>query len=88
MRDAVLRCRVCERTQPLAALSACPSCQGPLDVDYDLAGATFVRADPPRSMWRYGDLLPHAFEPSPVERRKLASHTGPQPGRRRQDPNC
>src|SRR5438105_7934055 len=59
MREAVLRCRVCERTQPLAALSACPSCQGPLDVDYDLAGATFVRADPPRSMWRYGDLLPH-----------------------------
>ena len=59
MRNAVLRCRVCERTQPLAALSACPSCQGPLDVDYDLAGATFVRADAPRSMWRYGDLLPH-----------------------------
>lgn len=59
MRDAVLRCRVCERTQPLAALSACPSCQGPLDVDYDLPGATFVRPDAPRSMWRYGDLLPH-----------------------------
>jgi threonine synthase len=50
---------MCERTQPLAALAACPSCQGPLDVDYDLTGATLVRDGGPRSMWRYGDLLPY-----------------------------
>jgi threonine synthase len=62
VREPVLRCRQCERTQPLAALSACPSCRGPLDVDYDLAEATLVRDPAPRSMWRYRDLLPYAPE--------------------------
>jgi threonine synthase len=61
MTTATLRCRICERTQPLAALSVCPVCDGPLDVDYDLATAQLVPANGvvPRSMWRYRDLLPH-----------------------------
>ncbi len=54
---AVLRCRLCERTQPLAPVSSCPECDGPLDVGYDLAAATMV---PRRSMWRYEALLPVA----------------------------
>jgi threonine synthase len=54
---AVLRCRLCERTQPLAPVSDCPECDGPLDVGYGLATATLV---PRRSMWRYEALLPHA----------------------------
>jgi threonine synthase len=52
-----LRCRVCERTQPLAPLTACPDCDGPLDVGYDLGAAARRRR---RSMWRYEALLPHA----------------------------
>jgi threonine synthase len=57
---ALLRCRVCERTHPLAPLAECPACRGPVDVDYDLDGARLVPSgDAPRSMWRYGDLLPH-----------------------------
>jgi threonine synthase len=58
---------MCERTTPLAPLSVCAVCDGPLDVDYDLAGARLVAGndDAPRSMWRYGDLLP--FVPADVE---------------------
>ena len=60
MSTATLRCRVCERTQPLAPLSACPACSEPLDVDYGRVRAPLVRTpDPPRSMWRYSALLPH-----------------------------
>jgi threonine synthase len=61
MRDPRLRCRACERTQPLAPISACPDCGEPVDVDYDLEHAVLT-GDPggPRSMWRYRDLLPHA----------------------------
>lgn len=59
MSNASLRCRVCERTQPLAPQSTCASCLGPLDVAYELSGASLVAADAPRSMWRYGALLPH-----------------------------
>jgi threonine synthase len=61
MTHAALRCRICERTQPLAPRSACSVCSGPLDVVYDLVGARLRgNADgAPRSMWRYGDLLPH-----------------------------
>ena len=56
---AVLRCRVCERTQPLAPQSVCAVCDGPLDVGYDLGVASFFGAAGPRSMWRYEQLLPH-----------------------------
>jgi threonine synthase len=58
---ATLRCRVCERTQPLAALSVCPTCNEPLDVGYELtAGALRYGSGAPRSMWRYSNFLPHA----------------------------
>ena len=56
--SAELRCRVCERTQLLAPIAACPECDGPLDVVYDLASAVPRRER--RSMWRYDGLLPHA----------------------------
>jgi threonine synthase len=56
---AVLRCRICERTQPLAPQSVCSACDGPLDVDYDLLSASVSPTTAARSMWRYGDLLPH-----------------------------
>ncbi len=54
---AELRCRVCERTQPLAPIAACPDCDGPLDVGYGLEAVVPRRER--RSMWRYEDLLPH-----------------------------
>ena len=54
---AELRCRVCERTQPLAPIAACPDCDGPLDVGYGLDAVVLRRER--RSMWRYEDLLPH-----------------------------
>jgi threonine synthase len=38
MTRASLRCRLCERTHPLAPLSACPACAGPLDVAYEPNG--------------------------------------------------
>ncbi len=61
MSSATLRCRVCERTQPLAPLSACPACNEPLDVGYELSAETVLPgAGAPRSMWRYADFLPHA----------------------------
>ena len=60
---AVLRCRLCERTQALAPISTCPECDGPLDVGYDL-DAVRVPATAQRSMWRYASLLPYA----PVDR--------------------
>jgi threonine synthase len=57
---ASLRCRVCERAQPLAPLSTCPHCHEPLDVLYDAApAAAHSGDDAPRSMWRYADSLPH-----------------------------
>jgi threonine synthase len=67
MTRAALRCRMCERTLPLGPRSICPDCDGPLDVDYELAGARFVagNGNAPRSMWRYADLLP--FVPGDVE---------------------
>jgi threonine synthase len=61
MSRASLRCRVCERAQPLLALSACPHCHEPLDVVYDGLPASLHRnGGSPRSMWRYADALPHA----------------------------
>src|SRR5437588_1468998 len=59
-----LCCRVCEREFELAPLSSCPACHGPLDVHYTLDSFT-PPANGPTSMWRYGDLLPHA--PAQVE---------------------
>lgn len=61
MRAAVLRCRLCERTQALTPRAACAACHGPLDVDYDLSDARLVpgNGSSPQSMWRYADLLPH-----------------------------
>jgi threonine synthase len=57
---ASLRCRVCERAQPLAPLSTCPHCHEPLDVLYDAEpAAAHSGDDTPRSMWRYADSLPH-----------------------------
>ncbi len=61
MTHTVLRCRLCERTQPLRPRSTCPTCQGPLDVEYRLERLA-LRTDgdqAPRSMWRYAELLPH-----------------------------
>ncbi len=61
MKRTRLCCRVCERELPLAPVSACPACHGPVDVAYDLTAAKLVGAGgAARSMWRYGDLLPHA----------------------------
>ncbi len=60
MTHAVLTCRVCEEAQPDAPLSACPVCAGPLDVHYDWAAAPAY--EDRRSMWRYGNLLPHQAE--------------------------
>jgi threonine synthase len=58
--SATLRCRVCEREQPLAPLAVCPACSEPLDVHYDLdVAAHGLGPDPPRSMWRYRSALPH-----------------------------
>jgi threonine synthase len=58
---ATLRCRVCERTQPLAPLSTCPACHEPLDVGYEPTGRPLLPLNgAPRSMWRYADFLPHA----------------------------
>ena len=57
---ASLRCRVCEREQPLAPLGTCPVCSEPLDVHYDLDGPPLaLEPDAPRSMWRYRSTLPH-----------------------------
>jgi len=58
--QAALRCRLCERNQPLAPVADCPVCHGPLDVDYELADAALVPSNggAPRSMWRYRDFLP------------------------------
>ncbi len=60
MRGTTLRCRVCERELPLAPVSACPACHGPVDVAYDFTAARLIASEgAARSMWRYGDLLPH-----------------------------
>ena len=34
MNNAVLSCRICEETHPLAPVSHCAACSGPLDVRY------------------------------------------------------
>ena len=66
-----LRCRECGRTYPAEALHVCDYCFGPLEVtyDYERVTATISReriAAGPRTIWRYGDLLPVA-DPNPVD---------------------
>jgi threonine synthase len=51
MNSAMLSCRVCESTQPLAPVSTCPDCSGPLDVRYVWDRSRRVLDD--------GALLPH-----------------------------
>jgi len=58
MTRVSLSCRICEESQPLSPLSACPLCAGPLDVHYDWAQAPTFLERP--AMWRYAELLPHA----------------------------
>jgi threonine synthase len=61
MTTAVLSCRICESTQPLAPRSSCSTCSGPLDVHY-VNGRDSELARP-RS-----ELLPHgdAAMPAPT----------------------
>ncbi len=56
-----VRCRICETAFPLAALSSCPICAGPLDVAYEWDDGEPSRGGGgPRSMWRFADFLPYA----------------------------
>ncbi len=58
-----LQCRECGRPYPKAPLSVCEYCFGPLEVNYDYAGAktalsqAIIERRPP-NMWRYRELLP------------------------------
>jgi threonine synthase len=66
-----LRCRECGRQFPPAALYVCDYCFGPLEVayDYERIAETISPeriAAGPRTIWRYGDLLPVA-DPAPVD---------------------
>jgi threonine synthase len=54
----MLSCRICEATHPLAPLSSCAACSGPLDVRYVWDGSRGP-LDDPQSHWNYGALLPH-----------------------------
>jgi threonine synthase len=64
---SALRCKECERVEPLTAAYVCEYCFGPLEVLYDedrLAASVSrerIAAGPP-SLWRYRDLLPCAPE--------------------------
>ena len=58
-----LRCRECARHYPLEALHVCDYCFGPLEVvyDYEAVSTNLSRssvAAGPRTIWRYGPLLP------------------------------
>jgi threonine synthase len=58
-----LRCRECGETEPIGLAHVCGFCFGPLEVVYDdeLIASRVSReriAAGPRSLWRYGDLLP------------------------------
>jgi threonine synthase len=58
-----LRCRECAEPEPLGTYHVCSFCFGPLEVVYDaevrerLVSRERIQAGP-RSLWRYGDLLP------------------------------
>ena len=58
MNSAMLSCRICEATHPLAPLSSCGACSGPLDVRYVWDGSP-APLDDPQSRWDHGALLPH-----------------------------
>ena len=58
-----MRCRNCGASQPIGLSYVCPSCFGPLEVDYDYAAvaATLSRdaiAARAPGIWRYAELLP------------------------------
>jgi threonine synthase len=58
-----LRCRACATAVPLGPVHVCFECFGPLEVAYDepaiAARVSRARIEAgPRSLWRYGDLLP------------------------------
>jgi threonine synthase len=59
---ANLICRECGATYDLGPGNACEQCFGPLEIGYDddqLAGVTRASIEAgPRTMWRYGGLLP------------------------------
>ncbi len=64
-----LKCRLCGKLYPKAALNFCTDDFGPLEVvyDYDAVGRTLNRAAiaaRPRTMWRYRELLPVDGEPT------------------------
>ncbi len=64
-----LKCRLCGKVYPKAALNFCTDDFGPLEViyDYDAVAATMTRASiasRPRNMWRYHELLPLDGEPT------------------------
>ena len=63
----MLSCRICEATHPLAPLSSCDACSGPLDVRYVWDGSRGA-LDDPRSLWSRVALLPHrdTAMPSPT----------------------
>ncbi len=66
-----LQCRECGSTYPLEARYSCEFCFGPLEVAYDLEAARSVItresiSNGPRSIWRYGALLPDPGE-EPVD---------------------
>jgi threonine synthase len=56
VNNAVLSCRVCEETHPLAPVSHCASCSGPLDVRYIPNGGGRLVAD---ALESDRALLPH-----------------------------
>jgi threonine synthase len=61
-----LRCRVCESEYPTLATGSCARCFGPLEPVYDWDGIVVSRESidaGPRSLWRYGPLLPVAPPP-------------------------
>ncbi len=64
-----MRCRACGGPQPIGLSYVCPTCFGPLEVDYDYAvvGATLTRAaiaSRAPGIWRYAELLPVDEPPS------------------------
>ena len=58
MNNAVLSCRICEETHPLAPVSHCAACSGPLDVRYISNGNGSLLADP-QELSSDRALLPH-----------------------------
>jgi threonine synthase len=64
-----LRCRNCGADQPIGLSYVCPSCFGPLEVEYDyaVAGLTLTSeaiAKRAPGIWRYAELLPVETPPT------------------------